>query len=244
MTPSLTGGHRGRRLVLRSGLAAIAVLAVASCGTDLNPGAAATVGDTTITQSTVDDTVTAACEYSEKSREQSGSGTEPTQSVANLRASVTRQLVQLEVTDVATERLGLTVNESTVSGIAAPNIDSIPESIDEDTRELLSDFFTEQARSILGQAVVGAHLRDESITVGDDSLGQEDVDAAQKYLRTLAGEIGVDVSPAYGQLVNGEVRVGSGSLSDPVSDTAIGAFEGLSGPNADLSALPDSQVCG
>ena len=35
MTPSLTGGHRGRRLVLRSGLAAIAVLAVATgCGSD------------------------------------------------------------------------------------------------------------------------------------------------------------------------------------------------------------------
>ena len=76
-------------------------------GTDLNPGKAANVGDESISGGTVDDLVEAACEYTEAIRKEQGSGTEPTQAVANLRTSVTRQLIQGEVTQAAMDELGL-----------------------------------------------------------------------------------------------------------------------------------------
>ena len=54
--------------------------------------------------------------------------------------------------------------------------------------------------------------RDESITVGDDSLRQEDVDASRKYLADYAEKLGVDVNPAYGRWEDGDVVIASGSL--------------------------------
>jgi hypothetical protein len=230
------------RLVRLSGCAAVAVLGLTACGTDLNPGTAATVGDESISEGTVDDLVSAACAYTEAMREEQGSGTEPTQSVANLRTSITRQLIQSEVTQAATQELGLTVNESTVSAIASGS--EFPEAVDPDQGELLQDFFEDQSRTLLGQAVVGAHLRDESITVGDESLGQEDVDASRRYLANYADELGVEVNPAYGTWEDGDLVIASGSLSEPVSDAAKAAFTGLTGQGADISGLPESQVCG
>ena len=116
------------------------------------------------------------------------------------------------------DELGLSVNESTVSGIASAS--QFPEGLAPDQEELLKGFFEDQSRTLLGQAVVGAHLRDESITVGDDSLGQEDVDASRKYLADYAEKLGVDVNPAYGRWEDGDVVIASGSLSEPVSGEA------------------------
>ena len=65
--PAVTAS-RLPRLVRISGFAVAAALALTSCGTDLNPGKAATVGDESISGGTVDDLVEAACEYTEAIR--------------------------------------------------------------------------------------------------------------------------------------------------------------------------------
>jgi hypothetical protein len=220
------------------------VLAVASCGTDLHPGTAVTVGDTSISKSDVDDLVGAACSYTEESRVAEGSGDEPTQSIASLRRNVTQQLIQMELTDQAAAELGLTINESAASGLASQSIDSIPDGVSPEDRELLEEFFTEQSQSLLRQGVIGAHQRDESITVGDDSLTQDDVDAATEYLAQFADEVGVDVNPAFGAWSEGDLVLASGSLSDPVSDSAEAAFSDELGSPGSLDGLPASQVCG
>lgn len=230
------------RLVRLAVAAAATTLLVASCGTDLRPGTAAVVGDTTISEDEVDDLVAAACEYTEAIRLEQGSGSRPTQSIANLRTSVTRQLIQAEVTRSATEELGLTVNDATVSALASGS--SFPEGVEPDDEELLTEFFEEQSRSLLGQAVVGAHLQDESVTVADDTLGQDDVDAARDYLAQHAEELGIQVNPAYGTWTDGDLTTSSGSLSDPVSEGAKAAFSNTSGDPGALSELPESQVCG
>jgi hypothetical protein len=230
------------RLVRLGVVAAATALVVTSCGTDLRPGTAAVVGDTTISEDEVDDLVAAACEYTEAIRLEQGSGSRPTQSIANLRTSVTRQLIQAEVTRSATEELGLTVNEATVSALASGS--SFPEGVEPDDEELLTAFFEEQSRSLLGQAVVGAHLQDESVTVADETLGQDDVDAARDYLAEQAQQLDVKVNPAYGTWSEGDLTTASGSLSDPVSDAARAAFADTSGDPGALSELPESQVCG
>jgi SurA N-terminal domain len=235
------------RLARRVGWSAVAVvlvLAVSACGTDLHPGTAATVGDTTIGESEVEDLVAAACSFTEETRIAEGSGSDPTQSIANLRRSVTQQLIQTEVTNQATEELGLTVSESTASSLASQGIDSIPEGVSSEDRELLEEFFTAQSRSLLGQGVIGAHLRDESITVGDESITQDDVDGSQEYLTQFADGLEIEVNPAFGTWEGGEVVLASGSLSDPVSDVAEAAFSDSAGSPESLDELPASQVCG
>jgi SurA N-terminal domain len=242
-SPTSRHGRIPRMAWIAAGAAAV-VLSVASCGTDLHPGTAVTVGDTSIPESEVDDLVSAACSYTEESRLAEGSGDEPTQSIASLRRNVTQQLIQMELTNQAAADLGLTINESAASGLASQSIDSIPDGVSAEDRELLEEFFTEQSESLLRQGVIGAHQRDESITVGDDSLTQEDVDAATEFLAQFADEVGVDVNPAFGTWSDGDLLLASGSLSDPVSDSAEAAFSDDLGSPGSLDGLPASQVCG
>jgi SurA N-terminal domain len=242
------GRPRLARLAPRAAATAVVVavvlLAVTACGTDLHPGTAATVGDTTIGESEVEDLVVAACSFTEETRIAEDSGSDPTQSIANLRRSVTQQLIQTEVTNQATQELGLTISESTASSLAAQSVDSIPDGVSPEDRELLEEFFTEQSRSLLGQGVIGAHLRDESITVGDEGITQDDVDGAQEYLAGFAADLEIEVNPAFGTWEDGEVLLASGSLSDPVSDVAEAAFSDSVGSPESLNELPASQVCG
>jgi hypothetical protein len=92
--------------------------------------------------------------------------------------------------------------------------------------------------------VIGAHQRDETITVGDESITQDDVDASQEYLTEFADGLDIEVNPAFGTWENGEVVLASGSLSDPVSDVAEAAFSDAVGSPETLDELPASQVCG
>jgi hypothetical protein len=220
----------------------VAALALTGCSTDLNPGTAATVDDTRISQSDVDDLVSATCSYSEALRLEQGAGTDATQSVANLRSYFTQQKVDFEITSDAVEELGLTVHDSTVTALAASN--PMPEKLDSHDQELMEGYFEDQARSLLEQAVIGAHQQDSSVTVADDTLTQDDVDAAQDYLNEYRQQYDVEVNPAYGIWRNGTVVPASGSLSDPVSQLAKDAFKNLGGSSGSLSDLPPGQVCG
>jgi hypothetical protein len=225
-----------------AGVAVVAALSVSACGTDLNPGVAAVVDDTTISQGEVDDLVDAACAYSEAVREEEGGGSEPTQVIAQLRSLITQQLIDFEISSAAVDELGLTVNDSTATALALSN--PMPSDLDPDQEELMREFFDAQAYSLLQQAVIGAHQRDESITVADDTLTREDVDAAQEFLDEFAGEFDIEVNPAYGTWDGSAVVTSSGSLSDPVSALAQDAFaspEESPGASADL---PPNQVCG
>ncbi len=233
---------RPNRLAGLVGLAAVAAMALTSCGAELQPGTAASIGDTRIAQADVDDLVVAACAFSAADREAQGSGEGPTASIAFLRTTITQQLIQTELSEMVAAERGLTVNDSTVTALAAGS--ELPAGMDDDDAELIGDFFEDRARSLLQQAVIGANERDESVTVADESLTQQDVDAAQEVLAEAAADEGVEVNPAYGSWDGSAVVPSSGSLSDPVSETARAAFEGLSGDAAALADLPASQVCG
>lgn len=219
-------------------LAVATVFAVAGCGTDIHPGAAAVVNGHVISQGEVDDLVLAACEYSESVRLGQG-GAEPGQSMATLRSSLAEALIQFEIIDEAASQLGLSVSDAKIAELTSAN--SLPPGLSDESRDLLDDFFYSASRAQLQQAVVGAHLRDPKITTAD-AITPEDIEAATKYVDKFASEQDVTVNPAYGSW-DGSTLVGdSGSLSDAVSTTPAAAAQ--SAVADAVEDLPPSQVCG
>ncbi len=214
---------RATRIRRLPALAVVAAVAVTGCGADLNPGTAATVNDTRFSQSRVDNLVRVFCDYVEIVREQGG-GAQPPLPVADVRSNLTSALITFELTDLAAEQLGLSVNRSTVVNQAEQY--PIPAVLDDADAQLLEDFFEDASRSTLQTGAVGAHLQDTSGMTAD------------QYLKTFAAEQDVVVNPAYGVWNGTIIDRGSGSLSDPVSQAA----QQMAGQP--VAGLPPSQVCG
>ena len=111
-----------RRISL-SGRAALgfgaAALVLSGCSTslDLNPGSAAIVDGTTITQGSIDDLVDAACVYTKEYRKQNAQ-VQPI-NLAEVRSSFVTGKVQSLITQNVAAEQGLTVGQSQVEQNAA-----------------------------------------------------------------------------------------------------------------------------
>lgn len=212
-------------------------MTLAGCGTRFHPGDAAVVDGTAITASSIDDLVLAACDYSRQVRLSQG-GAVPTQSTASLRSNLAKALIQFEITDRAAAKLGVTVSDARIAQLAGTT--SLPAGVSGTTKSLLTQFFHDSAKAQLQQAVIGAHLRDPSITTAE-AVTQSDLSAAAPYLAKFAAKQDVSVDPSFGRWDGTKLIAASGSLSDPVSATPTP----VTGNSASaVKDLPHSQVCG
>lgn len=230
---------RARRPAKAVAWATVAAVCLAGCGADLNPGRAATVNGTTITQGEVDDLVRAACAYIEINNETSPQPVP--QALADLRAILTSNLISFDLTGSATEELGLTILPASVDAIAGQT--PLPDGLSDDDVDLLRTFFNNGAESQVAQATIGAHLNDESVTTSAD-VTPKDAAGAADYIQQYFDDADVTVNPAYGSWDGSAVTSASGSLSDGVSEGAKARIQTPESGPADPSELPPSQVCG
>lgn len=230
------------------GLALAAALGLSACGDDLQPGAAATVNDVRISQDDVDEIVGAACEYTQVLRQQEGGAGEP-QRLDELRSTITTALIQFEIVDTAATERGVSASQSAVSAFDEQN--QIPEGLSQDNAETLEQFFGDFAMSQAQQAAIGANVKDSEVT-SVSRVTPQDLEASAELLSEVTQEQDVVVNPAYGSWDGQAVIAGNGSLSDPVSDAAIGGEGDESidpaappDPAASVSAdVPAVQLCG
>lgn len=222
------------RFVRVSALVAGATLALSSCG--LHPGAAAVVGDTTITGSEVDDAAAALCSANISGAESRGEP-KPDLAARGARQAALQLLVDSELSHQFGEAEGAEPDRAQVSSALAqnaPTIDLLPEENKDDFRDILRTYAE-------GQLML--------IAVGRESLGNEaatDDEAISEGTRlrnAWAKSVDVEVDPRYGIYEKGTLTPASGSLSFPASARAA------AGANADPSAswvagLPTSQKCG
>lgn len=220
------------------------MLGISGCSQDLQPGAAAKVNDVRISQDKVDDIVGAACEYTEVARGQSGGGGEP-QRLDELRSTITTALIQFEIVDDAATERGVSASDAAVSQVAQQT--QIPEGVSPDSEETLETFFEDFAMSQGQQAAIGANVTDPQIT-SISEVDPRDLEAAAAVLAEITKDQDVVVNPAYGTWNGEAVTAGNGSLSDPVSDAAVGSKGGedpgltapddpSAGESADVSAV-------
>ncbi len=218
----------------------VVVAALSGCGTDLHPGAAATVSGTTITDETVDDLTAAACVYTVTQAKANGtSDGKPSLAIADLKSSLLSSLIAFQLTEEAAAEMKLTPSQAQVD--KAAQAQTLPEGMPEGEGVLIEDFFHDVAKNQLQQSLIGAHLSDPSVTTVDMAT-QQNVDAARDYLDKYFAKADVEVAPSYGRWDGVQLKPGTGSLSDPVSTTA--AEPVLPGQeNSALESLPPSQVC-
>jgi hypothetical protein len=221
-----------------AGLAVVGTLALSGC--TLHPGSAAVVNGSDISQSKVDSLVLAACSFSKVQRISTG-GASPQTSMAFLRQQLLQSLITFRITNKAATQLHLTVSPAAIAKITATQ--PVPGSLGSSEQKLLKQFFYDSDRSQLQVAVIGAHIKNPSVT-NADNVTPTDQKAAAKYLAAFTARQQVEVSPAFGTWSNGALVRTDGSLSAPVSAAALKWVQ-LRSPTAQgVLGIPPSQVCG
>jgi hypothetical protein len=206
---------RSRSLSSLTGLGfGAAALVLSGCSTDLHPGMAAIVDGTTITQGSIDDLVDAACVYTKEYRKQDDR-VQPVK-LADIRASFVTGEVQSAITQNVADDLGLTVGQAQVEETAVQSVNSIPDSVPDDDRDVLTDYFDKQAETSILQAVIGKHQQDDSVTDGSQVTSDE-IQATKPFMKPYFEKADVDVNPSYGQWNGSTLDKGTGSLSLQVS---------------------------
>jgi len=223
------------RIAKMSALVAGAALALSGCG--LHPGAAAVVGDTTISGAEVDDAAAALCSANITGAKARGEA-KPDLAARGARQAAVQLLVDTELSRQFGDAKGVEPEESQVSAALAQNkqtLDLLPESNRADFETLLRGYAEGQlvlitaGRQSLGDA-----------TAAEDAALSEGTKLRNKWVRS---SVDVEVDPRYGTYAQGTLTPASGSLSVPVSENAT------AGANADpaatwVAALPMSQKCG
>lgn len=222
------------RIVKVSVIAATAAL-LAGCAQ--HPGAAAVVGDETITDARVDDVAAAICSANAGA---SASG-QPLAS-RGARQAALQVLLDSELSRQFGEAKGIKPSDAAVSQAVARSrqtIDALPEDQRDDFREALSDYAA-------GQYIVVDAGRLYLASQGKTNAPDKQAAAAGTQLRAkFAKTLDVEVDPRYGSFdpASGSLGSNGGSLSVPASAFAM---DGASpDPSAGwVSSLPAAQKCG
>ena len=252
MTVQTSPGIRGAAVSARSSrprrlrrvaagvVAATIALTLSACSTDLHPGNAAVVGGTAIPQSKVDDLLSAGCAY-EAAMGKTDRQTYPVLSRATLRTNFLNVLIRNQLArQAAAEIGGLHVSQNQVDSFASGN--TVPSSLPEPEKSTIKDFFHTSAETQLLVALIGAHLKDQSVTDASN-VQQADLQAGQKYLNTYTEKADVSVNPSYGTWNGKSIDAGTGSLSVlATTPSAASSVPGQS-PNP-AETLPPDQQCG
>ena len=220
------------RTVLRSAAtAAAALLLLSACG-GTAPGVAAEVEGDRITDEQVDAFAEVLCTIGGVSGGEAGA---PTRSArfASLQILMANELTQ----DVAD-----------VEEVPAEQVSAILEGM-APAREALSgeqlETFDEVAREFARAQTAIVELGRESME-GSGQQGEITDEAAyaegQRLLTEHAAEADIEVDPRFGEVVDGALRPGNGSLSVPVSDLAVQGAAAEPGDQL-ASLLPASQKC-
>lgn len=221
------------RMAKMSALVAGAALALSGCG--LHPGAAAVVGDTTITGAEVDDAAAALCSANITGAKAQG---QPAPDLASrgARQAALQLLVDTELSHQFGEEEGVNPPSSQVSAALQQNqqtLDLLPESRKPAFEDLLRSYAEGQLMLIdIGRQSLADAKADDNAALSEGT----------KLRNKWAKSVDVEVDPRYGTYAQGTLTPASGSLSVPVSQRAT------AGANADPAAgwvadLPMSQKC-
>jgi hypothetical protein len=216
-----------------SALVAGAALALTGCG--LHPGAAAVVGDTTISNGEVDDAAAALCSANITGAKAQG---QPAPDLASrgARQAALQLLVDTELSHQFGEEKGVDPARSQVSAALQQNkqaLDLLPESRKPAFEDLLRSYAEGQLMLI---AIGKQSLADAS---ADDNAALSE---GTKLRNKWAKSVDVEVDPRYGTFDQGTLTPASGSLSIPVSQRAT-AGAGADPAASWVAGLPMTQKC-
>ena len=226
---------RTGRPVRVSVLAAGAALLLAGCG--LNPGAAAVVGDTTISDDQVDDAASALCAANIAGAAAQGQP-KPELATRGARQAALSLLIDSELSLQYGEANGINPARAELSNALAQNqqtVNALPEDRREDFTDLLRTYV--EAQLVVQEAGRQAAGPEAS----PEQLAAAGVQQRNQWLAEQGVEVELD--PRFGEYQDGGIDGSGGSLSIPVSDRAAAGDNTEPSPEW-VSDLPMSQKCG
>ena len=227
-------GWSGRSPVRGIVLVAAAALVLAGCG-DVSPGAAATVDGTSIALDTVDDIATSVC-TAEKTYAGLNDQQYTPRPTSLYRDSVLSLLVNERLAQEAADDLDLDVPPSSYEAGDNAELSDLLDKLPSSDLEPFQDYLDSYSRL---QALYVAIGEETGETDSDDP--QAALSAGQDYVTKFADERDIELDPRFGDFSGGQVAGGSGSVSVPVDG---GSGDPPSAEEqADVSGLPDSQIC-
>lgn len=223
------------RPVRVSVLAAGAALLLAGCG--LNPGAAAVVGDTRISDDQVDDAAAALCAANIAGAAAQGQP-KPELATRGARQAALSLLIDSELSHQYGEANGINPARAELSNALAQNrqtLNALPEDRREDFSDLLRTYV--EAQLIVQEAGRQAAGPD----AGPDQLAAAGTQQRNEWLSQEGIEVELD--PRFGEYKDGGIDGSGGSLSVAVSDRAAAGDVTEPGPEW-VADLPMTQKCG
>jgi hypothetical protein len=219
-------------------LAVTAAAALSSCNS--HPGAAATVGSESISQGHVDDVARQLCTARSVSAKAQGQQTQQLQSRAARQGAV-----NLLISNLLSEQYGATVGAEPDAGQVAAALASFKSTIDAMPGSLRAPYEATLRELVSGQLVLVDAGKKQLTAAGTSKVTDQQAYTEGTKLRDAwaAKHADVSVDPRFGRYTKGTLAPSSGSLSVPVSTSAVAGASDQ--PNTSfVGALPDNQKCG
>lgn len=205
---------------LRVLIAAATALVLAGCGS-VHPGAAAVVGDTTISMERADDVATVYCQLTLLS---AADGT-PIDNADVRRQAVTDLVVSVVAQEMA-EEANITVNPSSYE-ITPAQRKEIAQTFPDDELDRVVEAINDSQRTYVIAELLGAREIDDP-----DAEAEQLRDQGVQQIQAEMAHRDIRFNPRFGISGDGTQKAATGSLSVPVK-----------APESDQEGLPATQQC-
>jgi hypothetical protein len=217
-------------------VAVVCALALSSCG-PAHPGAAAQVGDVSISDETLQQNTDGFCQLIDTIN-QAQQGTTPPVPLRSALLSALNTLVMGVALDQVAKRNNVSVTDAEVEqwirGLPL-DLSNVPQSRLAETRVVLQRV----GRNTLLLDKLGRKAFQQQ-NPGTSASSNQVQQLAQQQVNQYMKRVGVETDPRYGQVLDTQQTPGTGSLSVAVSQQGLDA-ENVPDPNTEL---PPSQTCG
>jgi len=192
--------------VAAAAVAVLTTLALAGCG-EVSPGAAATVDGQAIPLDEVDEVARALCTYTQTTAELQGSPPEQL-ATTDIRREVLGTRLNAALAEVVSDELGVDVPPSSYEG-GTSQIEPVLEQMPAAEADVLRDYVDTLGRLRELTAAIGEDRGDSNVAETPETA------ISRGYLLRLAQGTDIELDPRFGQLRQGRLVGGSGSLSVP-----------------------------
>jgi hypothetical protein len=217
-------------------VAVVCALALSSCG-PAHPGAAAQVGDVSISDGTLQKNTDGFCELI-NTINRAQQGTTPPVPLRSALLSALNTLVMGEAIDQVAKRDNVSVTDAEVEHwIAGLPIDL--SDVPKDRLVVTRDVLERVGRNTLLLDKIGRQAFQQQNPGSSSAPSNQTQQLAQEQVNQYMKQVGVETDPRYGQVLDTQQVPGTGSLSVAVSQTGLDA-ENVPDPNA---SIPPSQTC-
>lgn len=228
-SPRTRHSHRALAAVIAAG---VALLALTGCG-EVHPGAAAKVGDTTISRDQVDTISRIQCDLA---KDQQQSAPQPRAKMVQATLNI---LVETAIDNMYGQSVGASYDRSALQAQVSQFKTGVAK-LPKDDQDAIIAAFTGYAR---GRLVLESVGRQRLVAQGQPKPGvDETINEGSRLVGAWSKKLDIQIDPRYNPGTSNQAGGGDGSISRSVSTYAKASARGTSA--GFIGSLPTGLLCG